>query len=86
MLIEFLATIMGIVMSLGYYPQIYRILKTKSVKNISLTTFLIFSLGTTTWLLYGIYLKDWVIFLSFILGVVGSWSIVILNLIYRSKN
>lgn len=86
MLIKYLATIMGVVMSFGYYPQIYRILKTKSVNNISLTSFLIFGVGTTTWFIYGIYLKDWVITLSFIFGVVGSWSIVILNILFRNKN
>ena len=86
MLIKYLATIMGIVMSFGYYPQIYQIIKTKSVKNISLTTFLIFGIGTTTWLIYGIYLNDWVIILSFIFGVIGSWSIVILNLLFKDKS
>jgi uncharacterized protein with PQ loop repeat len=35
MLIEVLASIMGIVMSLGYYPQAYNIWKKKSAGNVS---------------------------------------------------
>lgn len=83
--IQLLATIMGIVMSLGYYPQAYRIYKTKSAKNVSLSSFVIFGIGTLTWLMYGIYLMDWVIILSFGLGVIGSWSVLILSLIYKNQ-
>jgi MtN3 and saliva related transmembrane protein len=83
--IKVVATIMGIIMSLGYFPQAYKIYKNKSSKDISLLAFVIFSLGTLTWFIYGLTMKDWPIILGFILGVIGSWLILILSLIYRKK-
>ena len=83
LLIKSLATLMGIVMSIGYYPQAYRIWKTKSAKDISLSSFVIFVAGTTTWFLYGFYLGDKVIMASFSLGVIGSWFVLLLTLRYR---
>jgi MtN3 and saliva related transmembrane protein len=72
-------------MSLGYYPQAYNIWKNKSAENISIPTFLIFALGTMIWTVYGILIKDTVVISSFAIGVVGSWSVLILTLKYRKK-
>lgn len=83
--IEVAATIMGFVMSLGYYPQAWKMYKTKRSDDISLSTFLILGLGTTTWLLYGIVLRDIPIILGFALGVIGSWTVLFLAIRYRTK-
>jgi len=80
-----LATITGIVMSLGYYPQAWKIYKTKSAADISIPAFIIFSFGTATWLLYGLYLSDWTIVSGFGLGVIGSWTILFLSLAYKKR-
>ncbi|HBT81711.1 hypothetical protein A2757_03620 [Candidatus Giovannonibacteria bacterium RIFCSPHIGHO2_01_FULL_48_47] len=85
MLIEIFAVVMGILMSLGYYPQAYKIFKTKSADDISIPSFIIFSLGTLAWFIYGIYLNNFTIMISFILGVVGSWSVLILAILHKSR-
>ena len=85
MIIEVLASIMGIIMSLGYYPQAYKILKHKSAKNVSLLSFIIFVIGTVTWLVYGIIINSIAIILGFALGVIGSWLVLILILVYDKK-
>ncbi len=85
MIVQVFATVMGVLMSLGYYPQIWKIWKTKSAEDISIPTFIIFSFGTASWFLYGWYMHDIVIMSSFILGVIGSWSVLILTLIYRKN-
>lgn len=84
-LFKIFVTIMGVVMSLGYYPQAYKIWKNKTAVNVSIPSFFIFSLGTLTWLVYGVLLGDKPIILSFVLGVIGSWSVLILTLIYKDK-
>jgi MtN3 and saliva related transmembrane protein len=83
--IKVIATIMGVIMSLGYFPQAYKVYKNKSSKDISLLAFVIFSLGTLTWFIYGLTIKDLPIILGFVFGVVGSWLVLILSLIYRKK-
>ena len=82
---EYVVSILGILMSVGYYPQAYTIWKKKSSKNVSIISYVIFVLGTSTWMLYGIYLNNWTIFWSFIFGVIGSWLTLILIIIYRKK-
>lgn len=76
---------MGTVMSLGYFPQAYKIWKNKSAKDISIPSFIIFSVGTLTWLVYGILIHDITIILGFVIGVVGSWSILFLSFLYKNK-
>ena len=79
------ATIMGVIMSLGYFPQAYKVYKNKSSKDISILAFIIFSLGTLTWFIYGLVFRDIPIILGFVLGVIGSWLVLILSLIYKKK-
>jgi len=85
MILEILASIMGIMMSLGYYPQAFSILKKKSAKDVSELSYIIFAIGTTTWLIYGIIINSLTIILSFSLGVIGSWFVLILTFIYHKK-
>ena len=85
MVIRFLATFFGVLMSLGYYPQAYRIWIRKSAHDVSLISYYIFALGTLTWLLYGVYLHDTPIIASFVLGVVGSWTVLFLTVLYRNR-
>jgi MtN3 and saliva related transmembrane protein len=76
---------MGTVMSLGYFPQAYKIWRNKSARDISISTYIIFSIGTLTWLTYGILIHDITIILGFVIGVVGSWSILFLTIYFKNK-
>ena len=80
-----LTTIVGVVMSLGYFPQAYTLYKTKSAHNISIPTFIIFALGTAIWTIYGIVNRDSVLIVSFMIGVIGSWLVLGLALYYKYK-
>jgi MtN3 and saliva related transmembrane protein len=82
---QIITTIVGITMSLGYYPQAYKIWKLKSAKEISLINYIILGIGTLTWFIYGLVLHDIVIMISFIFGVVGSWSMIFLVMKYRNS-
>ncbi|NTV44847.1 MAG: hypothetical protein HGA67_04145 [Candidatus Yonathbacteria bacterium] len=80
---ETIVAALGIVMSLGYFPQAYRIWQKKDAEEVSLVTFGIFAVGTFVWTLYGIVLNDPVIVASFGVGVIGSWTVVALAVYYR---
>jgi len=85
MIIDIIASIMGILMSLGYYPQAYKILRHKSARSVSVLSYVIFGIGTVTWLVYGILIHSLTIILSFALGAIGSWLVLILIMIYGRK-
>jgi len=82
-LFKILTTIVGVVMSIGYFPQAYKLYKNKSAENISLLSFSIAAFGTLIWTLYGFFIHDIVLILSFVVGVIGSWLVLFLTLKYR---
>jgi MtN3 and saliva related transmembrane protein len=75
MFIEILATIMGVAIAFGYYPQAYTIIKHKSAQSVSTLSYLLFGFGTLTWLIYGIVINSLPIIVSYTIGVIGSWSV-----------
>jgi len=44
--------------SFGFAPQGFKMLRTRSVKDISMLTFIQFSLGAALWAFYGAHLRD----------------------------
>jgi len=46
---------------LSFIPQIIKIMKTKSARDVSLVTLLQLTLGVCLWIAYGIYRKDAII-------------------------
>ena len=69
------ATIFGSVMALAALPQIYKIFKRKSAKDISAISYSLFALGGIIWLLYGIELNNSAIILSNTLSAITSISV-----------
>ena len=45
----------------AFIPQIVKVLKTKSAKDVSVITLLQLSLGVSLWIVYGIHLRDAII-------------------------
>lgn len=82
---EIVVTILGIMMSMAYFPQAFKIWKNKSSKDVSITSYVVFSLGTLVWTIYGIHVNDPVIILSFGVGVIGSWSVLSLSIFYKNR-
>jgi MtN3 and saliva related transmembrane protein len=44
--------------TISFVPQLIRVWRLRSAREISLIMFLIFSLGTALWLLYGIFIHS----------------------------
>ena len=57
-LLATLATIFGVINGFANVPQIYKIFKTKSAKDISILTYSILTVGSIIWILYGIELMN----------------------------
>jgi MtN3 and saliva related transmembrane protein len=81
-----IVTILGILMSLGHFPQAYKIFKNRSSKDVSLITYSIFTIGSYIWLVYGILIKEIPVIISFSIAVIGTTLVLILALKYKKKN
>ena len=66
----------------AFVPQLIRIVRMRSAREISLPTFLMFSLGVFLWLLYGIYTGSKPVIASNCVTLVLSVSILVLKLRY----
>ena len=78
-----LITLLGILMSLGHFPQAIKILRNKSAKDISLMTYSVFAFGSYVWLIYGFVIKELPIIISFIIGSIGSTFVLVLKIRYK---
>jgi MtN3 and saliva related transmembrane protein len=76
-ILSILATISGSLMALASLPQIYKIYKRKSAKDISALSYSFFVIGGTIWLLYGIQLNSFAIILSNSLSILSSISVLL---------
>jgi MtN3 and saliva related transmembrane protein len=48
----------GILTTFSLMPQVMRMWKTKSARDISLVTYIIFSIGISLWILYGAVIRS----------------------------
>ncbi len=82
-IIAILATIAGIIMSFGYYPQAIKIIKKKSAKDVSPTTYLMFLPGIAIWLIYGISLNDFPLIIANSVALIGCIFVLVSYFLYK---
>jgi len=66
----------------AFVPQLVRVVRLRSARDISLPTFLMFSVGVFLWLLYGLYTGSKPVIASNAITLLLSVSILILKLRY----
>jgi len=83
---EIVGIIAGALSCTTFLPQVIKTWKSKSTKDVSLTMFLIASLGTTLWLVYGILIHSISIIGTNIVVLFFSLTMLWLLFRYGSKN
>ncbi len=78
-------TVVGTAMSLSYFIQAAKIMKTKSVEDLSIIMFSVFAVGVTLWLIYGILISNMPIIIANAVGVLGNYLVLGLILRYRKR-
>ena len=79
--LESLATVLGVVGSFAMIPQVYRIFKRKSAKDISIWTHAYMLVAGLVWVLYGFNIESFPIVSSNLIGsvtlvgVVAGWAL-----------
>lgn len=80
-------TVIGLVAgtftTISFLPQLIRVCKTRSTRDISLWMFLLFTIGVLLWLIYGIYLLQWPVILSNLLTLISAVIILMFKLKYK---
>lgn len=73
----------GILCTLSFLPQVIKIFRSKNTRDISLSTFSIFSIGVFLWFIYGLLIKDIPIIMTNIAIFILALSIVFMKLKYK---
>jgi len=81
--IDILGLTAGGLTTFSLIPQIKMIIKTKSTKDISLGTYLLYIFGIICWLIYGIYLVAMPIIISNTLSLIMSLTILAFKIKYK---
>lgn len=80
-------TILGLIAALfttvSLFPQLFRVVKTKSTKDISIGMFLLFSGGVFLWFIYGLFINDYPIIIANSIAFVVAVAILFLTLKYK---
>ena len=65
----------GALTTSAFFPQLLKAVKTKSVEDISLGMFVMFSLGLILWTAYGFLIKSWPVIITNIATLVQAVAI-----------
>jgi MtN3 and saliva related transmembrane protein len=83
--VELLGLIAGTLTTISFLPQLVKIVKNKSAKDVSLLMFLIFTVGIFLWLVYGILTLTLAIIIANSVTIILALSILILKIKYDGK-
>jgi MtN3 and saliva related transmembrane protein len=81
-IVEDIGFVAAFLTTAAFVPQLMRVMKLRSAREISLGTFVMFSVGVFLWLMYGIYTGSRPVIASNVVTLVLSVSILILKLKY----
>jgi MtN3 and saliva related transmembrane protein len=81
-LVEKIGFVAAFCTTAAFVPQLRRVVKLRSARDISLGTFLLFSIGVALWLLYGLYTGSRPVIASNAVTLALSLSILYLKLRY----
>ncbi len=72
----------GTVTTLAFVPQLVRVVRNRSARDISFWSFLIFVTGVALWDAYGLFIRSWPIIIANSVTLVISLAILLLKVHY----
>lgn len=80
-------TILGFIAALfttsSFVPQVYKIVTTRSTKDISLIMYAVLATGVLLWMIYGILIKEIPVIAANAVGFVLVGTILVCKIIYK---
>lgn len=83
--VEWIGIAAGTLTTIAFVPQLLKIHATKSGRDVSLRTFLIFSAGVALWLAYGLLIGSLPIVLANVVTLVLALTIIALKIRYTQR-
>ena len=80
-----IGTVAAVLTTFGFVPQVIKMVRTRSVKDVSLQTLIQLSVGMSLWTLYGVHLRDVIIISANAVGIVIMVVAIALYLRYTGK-
>lgn len=84
-LIDGIGLIAGLLTTTAFIPQVWKIYRTKSGKDVSARMFSLLSAGIVLWLIYGILVRSVPLILTNAVTLVLSLAIIALKIRYRQR-
>ena len=81
--VEIIGFAAGVGTTTAFVPQVIKAWKSKHTKDISLTTFIILSIGMFLWLVYGILINSFPIIAANAVSLILALTILILKIKYK---
>ena len=76
----------GLITTIAFIPQVLKIYRTKSGRDISARMFTIFSIGIALWLYYGVLLQSLPIILANAVTLILTMTILALKIRYSGRS
>ena len=82
-LVKNLGYIAGFLTTIAFLPQVIKVWRTKSTKDISIWMFLIFTTGVLLWLIYGLLIINYSLIIANTITLILSISILIAKILFK---
>lgn len=80
---EVIGYLAALLTTISFLPQVFKIYKTKETKSISLSMYIILTLGILLWLIYGLHLNSMPIILANAVTLVSLIYILFMKMKYK---
>ena len=81
----FVAGGLGSLAALSFFFQTFRIVRNRDSRNVSLSTYIILFVTALAWLLYGLSIGDVPLIVSYVIGSVSTFSVIVVYFMYRGR-
>lgn len=81
--VTYIGFLAAICTTAAFVPQAVKVWKTKSTRDLSLETFLLFTAGIVFWLAYGLFLNDLPIIMANVVTIFLAGTILAFKLKYK---
>ncbi len=78
-------SISAILTTCAFLPQVLQIWKTRTVRDVSLPMYLIFSAGLSGWIVYGLIVQSWPVIIYNAVTLLLSLAVITMKLRWRAS-